>query len=154
MVIYLLLFAFAFPFIFGDPQCFSDNSKAPVAQMTDCVDVFERILSDDISLMPFDLTQSQDIITFPYSEVSQSCSLQMNLLQENINATFSLMDATKIGTDILGACMISGVPKVGGKMCAGPSSELLISVGSSQYFPQRDKPNLGFLGPHGVPMGG
>ena len=126
---------------------------APPVQMMDCIDVLEQVLNDDMAMIPFDLTQQQNVVIFPYLQYSGTCALRMQLLHQNANITFSLMDATKMATDILRACMTLGLLSAGGQVLAGPTSELMIALGGPNALgttAQNTEPARGH-GPHGMP---
>ncbi|KAG6994139.1 hypothetical protein G7Y79_00047g083650 [Physcia stellaris] len=149
-MIRLLVYALLFFSTHADPECYPDAPKKSMDHIVDCVDVFERVLVEKAAMITFRLTQ-QDF-QFPIRRTSRSCLLRVDLLHENPNATFSLMDVTTTATDILRACMMPDVNSIGGQASAGPTAELLVTLGpyhaeqATQYGPQ---PGL-----HGMRMRG
>lgn len=149
-MIKLLVYALLFFSTQADPECYPHAPKKPMDQIVDCVDVFEQVLMGKAAMMPFRLTQ-QDF-QFPFRRTSRSCLLRFDLLHENPNATFSLMGLTTIATSILRACMMPDTHSIGGQVLAGPTAELLVTLGSyhteqaTQYKPP--------IGPHGMRIRG
>ena len=148
-MIRLLIYALLFFSIQADPECYPQVSKKPLDQIVDCVDVFEQVLMGKAAMMPFRLVQ-QDF-QFPFRRASRSCLLRVDLRHENPNATFSLTDVTTTATDILRTCMTPDAQRIGGQAMAGPTAELLVTLGpyraeqGTQYGPR--------VGPHGVQIG-
>ena len=136
-------------------QCYPSTPNAPPVQMVDCVDVLEQVLNQPTAMIPFDLTQQQSAVTLPYFRYSGSCALRIQLLHENANTTFSLMGATRMATDIMRACINLGEPSAGGQASVGPTSELMIALGSPSALvttAQTTDPVRG-ANPHGNPWG-
>ena len=132
------------------PQCYPLSSSWLPINVNDCADVFERILGESTAMTPFPLNQERGFITFPYSRKSGSCRLRMDLLHDNANGSFSLMQAVTAATDIARTCLIpSGNPSLGGQSQAGPTaSEVSISLGGCVRSASAD--NSAHPGPHGI----
>lgn len=149
-MIRLLVYALLFFSTQADPDCYPHASKKPMDHIVDCVNVFEQVLTEKAAMMPFRLVQ-QDFQS-PFRRTSRSCLLRVDLLHENPNATFSLMDVTTTATDILRTCMTPDAPRIGGQALVGPTAELLVTLGpyraeqGTQYNPA--------AGPHGMPIRG
>ena len=153
MIIRILLLTLLLRSAQADPQCYPSTPTAPPVQMMDCVDVLEQVLNDDMAMTPFDLTLQQNVVIFPYFRSSGTCALRMQLLHQNANITFSLMDATRMATEILRTCMILGLPSAGGQVLVGPTLELMIALGGPNSLgttAQNTEPVRG-NGPHGMP---
>lgn len=139
-------------------QCYPSTPNMPAIQMSDCIDILEQVLSEDTATVPFDLTQQQNTVRFPYLRYSGSCALRIQLLHQNPNTTFSLMGATRMATNILRACMTLGEPSAGGQASVGPTSELMIALGGPTALlvsTAQDTEAAGPVGPrpHGIPWG-
>ena len=157
MIIRLLLFTRLLLSAQADPQCYPSTPMTLPVMMSDCIDVLEQVLNEDTAMIPFDLTQQQNAIAFPYLRYSGSCALRIQLLHQNANTTFSLAGATRMATDILRACVITGTgePGAGGQASVGPTSELMIALGRPNALAttaQNTEP-VRANGPHGIPWG-
>lgn len=155
MTIRILLFTLLLLSAQADPQCYPSTPMTLPVKIFDCVDVLEQVLSEDTAMIPFDLTQQQNAVTFPYLRYSGSCALRIQLLHQNANTTFSLVGATRIATDILQACITIGEPSAGGQAPVGPTGELMIALGRPNALgttAQNTEP-VRAIGPHDIPWG-
>ena len=157
MIMKFPLFAIVLFFARADLQCYPPSSEWFQVSAFDCVDILEGVLGDRMAMIPFPLTQQQEISPFPYVRTSRTCKLQIDLLQENPNSTFTLFLATTSGMDIIRSCLLSlEQPSIGGQAVAGPNSALVITLGScvrsKPTSPKPMNPNGG-AGPHGIRRG-
>lgn len=149
-MIRLLVYALLCFLAQADPECDPHASKRPMDHIVDCVNVFEQVLMGEAAMVPFRLMQQS--FQFPFRRTSRSCVLRVELLHENPNATFSLMDATTIATDILRACMMPDTQSIGGRALAGPAAELMVTLGL--YHAEQDTQYGPRIGPHGMRIRG
>ena len=100
MVAECLLFVLLYSLALADPQCYAPSPNWGPINVLDCVDVFEQVLNEPVAMFPLPLTLQQELFQFPYVRASKTCKLQIDLLNEVPDESFTLRSATNNATSI------------------------------------------------------